>query len=105
MEGDAVEAVGLIILVAIAFLLYSVMYGMNGFKFPSLSDLLSRVQAWMNDFLNGAIDKLTPNLGATGPVASGPVIYTGSNQGSDSVGSYDGESSYGPYVDAGVSNG
>jgi hypothetical protein len=80
MEGDAVEGIGILLLALLAYFAYLAYKGVSGFKFPALSDILGSISAMINNLLNGAIAKVTPDIGATGS-HSDIQVFTGTNQG------------------------
>ena len=81
MEGGAVEGIGLVLLAILAYVGYLAYKGVSGVKLPSLSDVLGGIQAMLNNLFNGALTKMTPNIGATESGSGPDWVYTGTNQG------------------------
>lgn len=114
MEGEAVEAGMLVLLVALIYFAWLAYKGVNGIKMPDfgklIAEALAALQAKMNDAMNWAQNHMPnsdPEAPWSGPLAIGPgTVATGTDVGTygqTDLSDLPGASTYGPY--AGVNNG
>jgi hypothetical protein len=89
LEGEAIQGIGLVLLIALAAIAYFVWKGASGFKFPDIAGMISNyikalINALKNNSGGGALDYTMPSSGELDG-GGADWVATGTNIGAEDL--------------------